>query len=59
MVTLPVTLRDPKAPSTQTSTFFVAFHIIIVREDRDFKFRVQVYYSKSQPMDDKLSLKEV
>jgi len=31
--------------------------IFVVGERRDFKFGVQVKHSKSQPMDDKLSLK--
>jgi len=39
------------------STFCVAFHIFALNELRDFKF-VQVDHGKSQPTDDKLSLKE-
>jgi len=53
MVTLLVTLGDANPPMTQTtpiSTFNLAFH-------RDFKFDMQVDHSRSQPMDDKLSVK--
>jgi len=42
--------------NTPISAFFVAFHIFVVGEHRDFKFGVQVDndHSKSQPTDDKL-----
>jgi len=38
-------------------TFYVAFHILVVDKHKDFTFGVQVDHSKSQPKDDKLSLK--
>jgi len=51
-VILPVTLGHPKPPQTTSiSTFCIAFHIFIVGEHRDFKFRVGVDHSKSQPID--------
>ena len=53
MLTLPVTLGDPNHPN---DTFCIAFHIFVVSECRDFKFGLQVEHSKSQPMDDKLTL---
>ena len=37
--------------------FCIAFYIFAAGEHREFKFGVQVDYSKSLPMDDKLSLK--
>jgi len=43
--------------TTVISTFYAAFHIFIVGKHRDFRFDVQVDYNKSQPTDDKLSLK--
>ena len=43
--------------TTLISTFCVAFHIFIVGEHRDFKFGVRVDRRKSQPTDDKLSVK--
>ena len=57
MVTLPLTMGDPNPQTTPFSTFCVAFHIIVVGEHRDFKFGMQIDHSKSQPTDDKLSLK--
>ena len=52
MVTLPVTLGDPNLQITPISTFFVAFHIFLLGE-----FGEQIDHSKSQPTNDKLSLK--
>jgi len=52
-----MTSSDPSPPTTPNSTFCVAFHIFVVSEHRDFKFGVHVYHSKSQPRDNKLSLK--
>jgi len=49
-------------PNPQTfpvSTLCVAFRIFLVGKCRDFKFGRQVDHSRSQPMDDKLSLKWV
>ena len=46
---------DPQ--TTPILTFCIAFCIVLVGERRDFKFGVSVEYSKSQPTDDKLSLK--
>ena len=43
--------------TTPIFTFYVDFHIFIVSEYGDFKFGVRVDNSKSQSMDDKLSLK--
>jgi len=43
--------------TTPNSTFCIDFHIFIVGEQRDLRFGAQVDHSKSQPMDDKLSLK--
>jgi len=57
MVTLPVVLGDPNPQTNPISTFCLAFHIFIVGEHKDFKFDEQVIHSKSQPTDDKLSLK--
>ena len=58
MVMLPMTLGDPWQPKiTPISTFCVAFRIYVVGERRDFKFGVQVDHGKSQPTDDKPSLK--
>jgi len=59
MVTLPVILGDTYPQTTIISTFCIAFHIFVVDEHRDFKFGVQVEHSKSQPKNDKLSLKRV
>jgi len=39
------------------STFGVAFHFFVAGNRRHFKFNVLVEHSKSQPTDDKLSLK--
>jgi len=58
MVTMSITLQDPEPQTTRISTYFIALCIFIVGEHRDIKFDVQVDHSKSQPMDDKLSLKE-
>jgi len=37
--------------------FCVAFHIFVAGNRRHFKFGMPIDYSKSQPTDDKLSLK--
>jgi len=37
--------------------FFVAFHIFVAGNRRHSKFSMSIYHSKSQPTDDKLSLK--
>ena len=42
---------------TRIVTFCVAFHIFVAGNRRNFKFGVHVDQSKSQPTDDKLSLK--
>ena len=52
---LPVTLGDPH--TTPVYAFFIAFHIFLVGECRDFRFVMQVDHSYSQPAYDKLSLK--
>jgi len=57
MVILTVTLGDPYPQTTPNSTFCIAFYIFVVSEHRDFKFGMQVDHSKSQAMDDRLSLK--
>jgi len=51
-----MTLDDPKHPKP-LSPFYTDFLILVVGEYRDFKFGVQVDHSKSQPTEDKLSLK--
>ena len=56
MVTLPVTFSDPNPQTTPIFTFYIAFHTFVVGEHRDFEFGVNVDYSKSEPMNDKLSL---
>jgi len=56
MVTLRMTLGHTNPKSTPNSTFCIAFHIFVVGERRDL-MGVQVVHSKSQPTDDKLSLK--
>jgi len=39
MALIPVTLRDPNyLQTTLVSTFFIAFHVFVVSEDKDFKF---------------------
>jgi len=38
-------------------TFRIVFHIFVDSEHRDFKFSLRVDHSKSQPTDDKLSLR--
>jgi len=57
MVTFSVTLGDLYAQATPISTIYIAFHIFVALECRDVKFGEQVDHCKSQPMDDKLSLK--
>jgi len=55
MVALPLILGEPL--NYPNFYFFVACNIFVVGECRDFKFCVQVDDGKSQPTDDKLSLK--
>jgi len=55
MAMFPMTLGDPS--TSKPPQFFVALHIFIVSKHRDFVFGVQVDCSKSQPMDNKASLK--
>jgi len=57
MVTFPVTFGDTNPKTTPISTFCVAFHIFVESKRREFKSGVSVDRSKSQPMDNKLSLK--
>jgi len=53
-----MTLSDPNYPQTTTiSTFFVAFHILLAGNRRDFEYGTWVESSKSQPTYDKASLK--
>jgi len=49
----------PNPQTTPSSAFFNIFYIFIAGEYRGFKFGMQVDHIKSQPMDDKLSLKGV
>jgi len=42
--------------TTPNSTFFIAFHIFVLGEHKDFRFGVEIDHSKSQPTEDKLSL---
>jgi len=42
MVMLLMTLDDPNPQNTQMFAFFVAFHIFVVGECRDFKFGTQL-----------------
>jgi len=42
MVMLLMTLGDINPPNSQIFAFFVAFHIFVVGEHRDFKFGTQV-----------------
>ena len=56
--TLCVTPKSPKAwLKTRIFTFGVAFHFFAAGNRTHFKFGMWVEYSKSQPTDDKLSLK--
>jgi len=58
IVMLPMTLGDKSLPKTTSiSVFCIAFPIFIVDECRDLKFGRQVDHSKSQPMDNKASVK--
>ena len=55
-----VTTTSPKGSSKRKFihfTFGVAFHIFVAGNCRHFKFGMWVDRSKSQPMDDKLSLR--
>ena len=45
------------APKTRMFTFGVAFHIFVAGTHRHFKFGMWIEHSKSEPTDDKLSLK--
>jgi len=56
MVTFTVILDDPNFQTIHISTFCI-IHIFAVGKRREFKSGVQVDRSKSQPMDDKFSLK--
>ena len=56
MVTLPMTLSDPRALTTPISTLCTAFHILAISVVRNFIFGLQVSGSKSQPADDKSAL---
>jgi len=49
-----ITLNSQTTPN---STFCIAYHMFVVGEHGDLKFGMQVDHSKSQPADDKLSLK--
>jgi len=42
MAMFPMTLGDPYPPTTIIFAFFVAFHIFVLGERRDFKFGTQV-----------------
>jgi len=58
MVTLLMTLSDPKVPqTTPICTFCTASHIFVMGAVRNFKSGLYVNGSKSQPADDKSSLK--
>ena len=58
MVTLLMTLNDPKVPqTTPICTFCTASHIVVMGAVRNFKSGLYVNGSKSQPADDKSSLK--
>jgi len=50
-------VRYPNAPNDNFYTFFVAFYIFVAGNHRHFKFGMPIDHSKSQPTDDKLSLK--
>jgi len=56
--TLCVTHKSPKGwLKTRIDTFGVAFHFFVASNRRHFKFNMWVDHSKSQPTDDKPSLK--
>ena len=56
--TLCVTPKSPKWwLKTRSFTFGVALHFFVAGNRRHFKLNMWVEHSKSQPMDDKLSLK--
>ena len=58
--TLCVTAKSPKGwLKTRILTFGVAFNFFVAGNHRHFKFSMQVEHSKSQPTDDKPSLKGV
>ena len=58
MVTLLMTLSDPKVPqTTPICTFCAASHIFVMGAVRNFKSGLYVNGSKSQPANDKSSLK--
>ena len=51
MAMLLMTLGDPYPQTTQISAFFVAFHIFVVAQRRDFKFGTLVKRRQSQHTD--------
>ena len=58
MVTMLMTWVTPNPPNHPISTYALRFIYSLVSEHRDFKFDVRADHSKTQPMDDKLSLNE-
>jgi len=59
MVTLPMTLSNPKPPQTNPfSAFFTAIHSFVTAPKNFFKFRTLFDHNKSHPADEKSSLKE-
>ena len=54
-------MRYPEVPQrvaqNEDFTCYVAFYVFIAYNRRQFKFGVPIDYTKSQPMDDKKSLK--
>jgi len=57
MVTLPVTLGNTNPPNHPNFYILRCLLYLAVSVHRDSKFGVQVDHSKSQPTDDKLSLR--
>jgi len=45
MIMLPMTLVTPNPPNHPNLCIFVAFHIFVVGQHRDFKFGTQVGHS--------------